>query len=114
VRRLQARAWKKSGDSETLSPPISGPLVAETKVRNEPPIPFQVGPLQVFEEAAAASNHLQEAAAAVMIFLVVVEVAPKIVDSGRQEGNLDRSAATILFVELVLLDDCVAINRHFS
>ena len=45
-----------------------------------------------------------------MIFLVVIEVAPKIVDSGRQEGNLDRSAATILFVELVLLDDLFAVD----
>jgi hypothetical protein len=104
---------EKSGDSEWLSPPISVPLVAEAQVRNEPPIPFQISPLQVFEEAAAAANHLQEAAAAMMILLVVVEVAPKIVDPGRQQGDLDRSTPTILFVELIHLDDCVAINRHF-
>jgi len=54
--------------------------------------------LEPSEEAAAAANHLQKAAAAVVIFLVLIEVAPKVVDSGRQEGNLDGSAATILFV----------------
>ena len=97
-----------------LSPLLSNPLVAETKVRNEPPIPFQIRTLQVLEEAAAASDHLQEAAATVMIFLMLVEVAPKLIDPGRQEGNLDRSAPTIFFVELVFLDDFFAINRHFS
>jgi hypothetical protein len=72
--------------------------VTETQVRNEPPIPFHVCPLEGLEEAPAASHHFQEAAATVVILLVVVEVAPKVIDSGCQEGNLDRSAASILFV----------------
>jgi hypothetical protein len=45
-----------------------------------------------------------------VILLVAVEVAPEIVDSGRKEGNLDWSAATILFVQLVLLDDFFAFD----
>jgi hypothetical protein len=86
--------------------------VTETQIRNKSPIPFHVCSLQVFEEPAAAAHHLQEAAAAMMILFVIIEVAPKIIDSGRQEGNLDRCAATILFVELVLLDCFFAIDRH--
>jgi hypothetical protein len=84
--------------------------VAETEVRNEPPIPFQIGLLQVFQEAPAAADHLQKASAAVVILLVTVEVAPEVVDPGRKEGNLDWSAATILFVQLVLLDDFFAVD----
>jgi len=86
--------------------------VTETQIRNQPPIPIQVRPLQVFEEAAPASDHLQEAAAAVVIFFVLIEVGPKIINSGRQEGSLNSGAATILFVELELLDDFFAFNRH--
>ena len=41
-------------------------------------------------------NHLQKAAAAVVVLLVIVEVGPEIIDSGRQEGNLDGGAASIL------------------
>ncbi len=87
-------------------------LVTEAKIRKEPPVPLRVCPLQVFKEAAAASNHLQEAAATMVIFFVLIEVAPKVVDSGRQEGNLDRSAATIIFVELVPFNDFFAVDRH--
>ncbi len=91
---------------------LLNPLVTETQIRNYSPIPFQVCPLQVFQEAAAAADHLQEAAAAMVVFLVLIEVAPKAIDSGRQEGNLDGSAATILFVELELLDDFFAVDGH--
>jgi hypothetical protein len=87
-------------------------LVTETQVRNEPPIPFKVCPLQVFEESPTTSDHLEEAAAAMVVFLVLVEVGPKIVDPGRKKGNLDGSAAPILFVDLILLDDFLAINGH--
>ena len=47
-----------------------------------------------------------------VILLVFIEVAPKVVDSGRQEGNLDTSAATILFVDLVLSNDLFAVDGH--
>jgi len=103
---------EKNSDSGLLSPHFSNPLVTEAQIRNDPPIPFQVRPLQVFEEAAAAANHLQEAAAAVVIFLVLIEVALQVVDSGRQEGNLDRGAATIIFVDLELLDNFFAVDGH--
>jgi hypothetical protein len=86
--------------------------VTETKIRNESPIPLQIGLLEVFKEAPAAANHLQETSAAMVILLVAVEVAPKVIDSGREEGNLDRSAATILFVQLVLLDDFFSGDWH--
>jgi hypothetical protein len=106
------RHRKKAATAGGLSPLDSDPLVTETQIRNEAPVPFRIGPLQVFQEAAAAANHFQEAAAAVVVFLMLIEVGPKVVDSGRQEGNLDGSAATILFVELELLDDFFAVDGH--
>jgi hypothetical protein len=87
-------------------------LVTETQVRKEPPIPFHVCLLQVFQEAPTTANHLQKASAAMVIFLMTIEVASKIVDPGRKEGDLDRRAAPILFVQLILLDDFFAIDRH--
>jgi hypothetical protein len=41
-----------------------------------------------------------------------VEVRPQIVDAGCQESDLDGSAATIVIVELVLLDDFFAVKWH--
>jgi hypothetical protein len=89
VGEAPASGTEKYGDSEAPSPLIFILLVTETKISNEPPIPLRVCPPQVFKEAAAASNHFQEAAATMVIFLVFIEVAPKVVDSGCQEGNLD-------------------------
>lgn len=112
VGETPAPGIEKNGDSGRLSPRFPKSLVSETQIRNQPPVPLQIRPLQVGQEAAAASDHLQEAAAAVVVLLVVVEVAPKIVDSSRKEGNLDRSAATVLFVELILLDNFFAVDGH--
>lgn len=87
-------------------------LVPESEVRDELAITFDVGPLQVLEKTTTAPDHLEKAAAAVVIFPVCVEVAPKVVDAGREDRDLDRSASTIVVVELVLLDDVFFDDRH--
>jgi hypothetical protein len=47
-----------------------------------------------------------------MIFLVVVEVAAEIVDPCREECDLNRSAASVLVMELMLLDNVFAVDCH--
>ena len=87
-------------------------LVPESEVCDELAITFDIGPLQVLEKTPTAPDHLQKAAAAVVVFPVCVEVAPKVVDAGREDRDLDRSAPTIGVVELVLLDDVFFDDRH--
>ena len=84
----------------------------ESEIGDELSIPLDVGPLQVLEKTTASPDHLEKAAAAVMVFPVCVEVGPKVVDAGREERDLDWGAATIVLVELVLLDDFVFLDRH--
>jgi hypothetical protein len=87
-------------------------LVPESEVRDELAITIDIGPLQVLEKTTTAPDHLEEAAAAVVVLPVCVEVGPKVVDTSREDRDLDGSASTIVLVELVLLDDVVFDNRH--
>jgi len=53
----------------------------------------------------------------VMVLSVVVEVLPKLVDPGGEDGDLDRRAAPVVFVKLVLLDDLLLflfVQRHIA
>jgi hypothetical protein len=68
--------------------------------------------LQILEETPPLADHLQQAAAPVMILHVGIEVSPEVVDARREEGDLDWSASTIVFVELILLDDVVLVDSH--
>jgi hypothetical protein len=86
--------------------------MAEAQVRNELPISLQIGLPEILQEPTPPSHHLEEAAAAVMIFFMSVEVPSEMIDPSCQEGNLDRRATPVIFVELVLLDCFLAIDGH--
>ena len=61
----------------------------EAQVGDKTAISLQVRPSKVFQKPAPASNHFQEAASAVVVFLVGVEVTPKIVDASREDRDLN-------------------------
>ena len=84
----------------------------QTGVCDEAAVPFDVVVLEVLEKAPAPADHLEQAAAAVVILLVGVEVAPEVIDARREERDLDRRAAAVPFMQLVLLDDVVFDDRH--
>ena len=86
--------------------------MSEAQVRDELAIPFDVVPLQILEKTTTTPDHLEKAAATVVVFLVSVEVAPKVVDAGREDRHLNRGASTITLVELILLDDVFFDDRH--
>jgi hypothetical protein len=109
-----ASVQKKSGDSTGLSPLIPFPLVTEAQVGDKTAISLQVRPLKVFQQPAATPNHFQEAAAAMMIFLVGIEMALEVGDASREDRDLDRSAALIILVKLIVLDYFLAIDGHSS
>ena len=86
--------------------------MAETEVLDEITVPLSVRPLEVFQKAPAATHHLEEAASAVMIVLVLIEVAPKVVDPSRKEGDLHSGAPDVTVMELILLDNCTLVHTH--
>ncbi len=86
--------------------------MAETEVPDEIAVPLTVRPLEVFQKAPTATHHLEEASSAVMIVLVLIEVAPKIFDTGRKEGDLHSGAPDITIMELILLDNRTLVYTH--
>jgi hypothetical protein len=86
--------------------------MSESEIGDQLAVPLDVRPPQILEKATPLTDHLEKASAAVVILLVSVEVGPEIVDAGREDGDLDRSASTIALVELVLLDDFFFCYRH--
>src|SRR2546426_12806024 len=54
-------------------------LMAETQLVDELPIAFQVGALQILQQAAALAHHLQEPALPVEI----LRVDPEVIEIGR-------------------------------
>jgi hypothetical protein len=88
--------------------------VTESQLRDDFTVLLDVRFLHVFQKASTAAYHFQEAAAAVMILLVRIEVRPKVVDTRREDRNLDRSAPDVSVMELVLLDDFFSTDRHCS
>jgi len=91
---------------------VQGFLMPESEIGDQLTVPLDIRPLQVLEKATPPADHLEQASAAVVILLVSIEVGPEIVDAGREDGDLDRSAPTIAIVELVLLDDVFFCYRH--
>jgi hypothetical protein len=87
-------------------------LMPQTQIVDELAVTRDVGVLQILEETTPLADHLEQAAAAVVILPVGIEVSPEVVDARREEGDLDWGAATIVRVELVLLDDVVLVDSH--
>jgi len=104
----QRKGWRQ----RFAVPALPCPSATETQVRDKLPVSLQVCASQVLLEAPTLPNHLQKATTTVVVLLVVVEVSLQILDAGCQESNLDLGAATILLVELVLLDYFFAVKWH--
>ena len=79
-------------------------LVTEAKIGDDLPIAFDVGSLEIIEEATATTNHFQQALPAVVILRVRPEVTGKVVDVIREDRNLNLRRACIGLVRAVLFD----------
>ena len=95
------------------TPPVF-PLVAQSQVFDQLPVPLQVGALQILQKAPTPPDHFEQSLSAVMVVLVLIEVCPQMVDPRGEEGDLDGGASTIRVVELVLLDDLFFVDAHVS
>ncbi len=78
--------------------------MTEAKISDDLAIAFDVGALEIVEEAATASDHLEQALLAVMIFRVRAEVTGQVVDVLGENRNLDLCRAGIGLVRAVLFD----------
>jgi len=96
----------KTRGSHHLRPRAHGyaRLVTETKVLHELPVPLEVRPLHVVQEAAPLSDHLVQALEAVMILLVRAEMLLlQVFDPFRKNGNLNGGRSSVGLVGPVFL-----------
>src|SRR5205823_13515435 len=80
------------------------PILAETQLVDELPIPFQVVALQILEQAPALRDHPEEAALPVEVLGVHPEVIGEAVDPLGEQRDLDRGRPRIPLVPPVLPD----------
>jgi ABC-type branched-subunit amino acid transport system ATPase component len=86
--------------------------VTELEIRDQRAVLLQIGLLNVVEQASALADHLQETLARVVILVVRAEVVDEMVDPGGEQRHLNPGRATVTLVQLVLLDNGFAIDRH--
>src|SRR5690606_8854836 len=84
--------------------PPSG-LSAQTELLDQLPVPLNVLLLQVVQKSAALPDHLVQATAGMVVLLVDLQVTGKLVDSLREDGDLDHRRARIRSVSPVSLDN---------
>jgi hypothetical protein len=64
-------------------------LLAQAELGDNRVVAFHLGSLEIIEQLAATIGHLDQTAAAVEIFTVVTKVFREVVDTCREERNLD-------------------------
>ena len=87
-------------------------LVAEAKFLDELPVGIELRPLHVVQETTALANHLEQALATVVILLVRPEVLGQVVDSLREQGDLNLGGTGVGLVSPVLLQRRRLIESH--
>ena len=78
--------------------------MTEAKIGDDLPIAFDVGSLEVVEEATAATNHFQQPLAAVVILRVRPEVTGQVIDVVGENCHLNLCRAGIGLVRAVFFD----------
>src|SRR5690606_31699838 len=86
----------------------------EPQVLDQGAIPLEILPLQILQKPTPATDHLEQAATAVVVLGVFPEMIRQLVDPGRQQCDLDRRAAAVFRMQLVLLDDFFLIEPHLG
>ena len=79
-------------------------LVTEAKISDDLAIAFDIGPLEIVQQATAASYHFQEALTRVVIFCMGAEVVGQIVDVICKDCDLDDGRTRVCAMRAVLFD----------
>jgi hypothetical protein len=81
------------------------PLPPESQLLNQCAVPLEIALLQVLQEPPAPADELEQAAARVVVLRVRAEVLRQLVDSSRQQRDLNLRRARIGLAAPVLPDD---------
>jgi hypothetical protein len=87
-------------------------LIAETKLLDELSVSIDFDALHVVQEPAALSHELEQPLASVVILLVSAEVFGQVVDSFREERDLDRGGTGVGLVSPMLLERWSFFESH--
>jgi hypothetical protein len=68
---------------------VTSGLPAQTKARNDVLVTSRIFALQIVEQLAPLIDHAKQAAAGVMVFLVIGEMGSELIDTRRQQSNLN-------------------------
>ena len=91
-----------------LEPLVStNQLATQTKLGDDGTVALHIILLDVVEHATATANHGQQTTATVVVLLVAFQVARKVVDALRQDGNLHFGGTRIGCVKLVRGNRCL-------
>jgi len=82
-----------------------GDPMAEAKVRDDAAVSFEVGPLEIVQQALAATDHLEQPSTAVMVLGVGTEVVGQVIDVLGENCHLNASRTRVAVVRAVRADD---------
>jgi|SRR6185437_15968456 len=88
--------------------------MTESKLADEPAIPFEVRPLHVVEQPATTTNHLEQSAATVIVLLMGSKVVGQIIDALGEERDLHGGGPAVGLVCSVFFDDRCFDERHLG
>ena len=88
--------------------------MTEAKIRDDLAIAFDVGALEIIEQAPTTANHLEQALPAVMILGVSTEVTGQVVDVVGKNCDLNLGRPGIGVVRTVLLDCWGLLKCHVA
>jgi hypothetical protein len=88
-------------------------LLAQSQLLNDRQIPIAVRPLKEFQQGCPFPDHFQQPASRRMVLQVRLEMLRKVVDSLRQEGDLDvRGTGVCLVLPMLFEDSGLRLDCH--
>jgi hypothetical protein len=75
--------------SQLLTPPALSKLFSQSETIDQIVITIDVAPLQIVQKAAALADQLEQAAPRMIVFRVRPEMLSQLIDSPREQSNLD-------------------------
>ena len=87
-------------------------LAAEPQLSNQLTVAFEVGALEIIQQAAASANHGQKAVPSVVILGMGAEMVRERIDTLGEHSYLDTGRSGVFFMLLILLDHSLLVKTH--
>jgi hypothetical protein len=86
--------------------------VTKPQIGDQLPVLLEVRTPDVIQQTTTLTDHLQQAASRVVILVMRAEMTRQMIDPRGQKRDLNARGAAVPLVELELLNDFFAIERH--